>query len=240
MRIELVDPVHLMKEREHRAELLVVLIVARAGQHGPELVRADEADSRPLLRIIGLVFGRRFLHPADLLREPRRLKDRRARDLSRQDQMLLARNNVQDRLVDAVPAVTALILGIPVIVPRISLPEDRLLRLPVGLHIFHVFLGKSVPDREIQVEEHLRILNDRLVDLDPELREGVARLDRPAVVIVDQVQPVLQELPVPVHAGVLELAVFDHERPDPVKILIHLLRPQAEEVAQDLRVLILP
>ena len=54
VRVKLIDPVHVVEQREYSAELLVVLIMRRAGQHRPELVRAHEAE-RPLC-VIGGIF----------------------------------------------------------------------------------------------------------------------------------------------------------------------------------------
>ena len=232
MRVKLIDPVHVIEQREYSAELLVVLIMGCAGQHRPELVRAHEAE-RPL-GVIGDIFGRGSLHPADLLREFCRCENRRLCDLSGQDQMLLARDDIQDRLVSAVSMAPAHILGIGVVIAGICLSEDRLLRLEVCVHIFDVRFIVAFAHREVQIEQHLGVLDDRFIDLDPEFREGIARLKGAAVVVIDQIQAVLQKLFVAVHARVLELSVCHDKRFDLVKIQIHLLRAQTEIVFEKL------
>ena len=233
VRVELIDFVHPVEQREHAAELLITLIVGGAGQKCPELVRAHEADRRALLQIINICFGRRPLHPSNLFGKLRRQKDRRLSDLGGQDQMLLARDDVQNCLVRAVRTAASHVLGIGVMISRVSLAKDRLLRLQVRIDVLDIRLVISAEHREVQVEQDLGILNDRLVDLYPELGEGIARLYGAAVVVVYKIQTVLQQLLVAVHAGVLEFSVFRDEGFDLVKILIHLLGAQTEEVFEE-------
>ena len=151
--------------------------------------------------------------------------------------MLLARDDIQDRLVSAVSMAPAHILGIGVVIAGICLSEDRLLSFQVCVNIFDVRFIVAVARREVQIEQHLGGLDDRLIDLDPEFREGIARLNGAAVVVIvviDQIQAVLQKLLVAVHARILEFPVRYNKRPDLVKILIHLLRAQTEIVFEKL------
>ena len=148
--------------------------------------------------------------------------------------MLLARDDIQDRLVSAVSIAPAHILGIGVVIAGICLSEDRLLSFQVCVNIFDVRFIVAVARREVQIEQHLGGLDDRLIDLDPEFREGIARLNGAAVAVIDQIQAVLQKLLVAVHARILEFPVRYNKRPDLVKILIHLLRAQTEIVFEKL------
>ena len=120
-------------------------------------------------------------------------------------------------------------------IPRIGLAEDRLLRLQICRHILNVCLVIASARRKVQVEQHFGILNNLFIDFDPQLGEGIARLDRAVVIIVDQIQAVLEQLLLSVHARVFELSVLYYERLDPVKILIHLFRRQTEVFLKDLR-----
>ena len=114
--VELIHLIHLIEQREDSSELIVILIVARASQYGTELIGAEEANRLPLRAEIILIAGRHLLHPADLFRQANCRKDSCPRDLGRKNQMLPARNNVENRLIDAVTAVAAYILRIIIVI----------------------------------------------------------------------------------------------------------------------------
>ena len=114
--VELIHLIHLIEQREDRSELIVIFIVARAGQYGTELIGAEEADRLPLRAEIILIAGRHLLHPADLFRKADGCKDSCPRNLGRKNQMLPARNNIENRLIDAVTAVAAYILWIIIVI----------------------------------------------------------------------------------------------------------------------------
>ena len=133
--LELIDLVHLIEQRECAAEFAAVLIMASAREYGAELIGPHKAHL--VIAAVIYVFGRCLLHPADVLRQLQRLQDRRLRHLHGQDQMLDAGDDVQDRLVNAMPSITSHEFGIIVVIARIGLAENSFLSLAIGFHIFN-------------------------------------------------------------------------------------------------------
>ena len=71
--LQLIDPVRLIKQREHVSELLLVLIAGGSGHHGPEFVRPQVTDMGISFVIQAAVLGGRLLQPPDLFRQGNRL-----------------------------------------------------------------------------------------------------------------------------------------------------------------------
>ena len=236
VRVEPIDPVRVIEQGEYAGKFLVALIAGSAGQQSPEFVRTNEAERGPVLQVVNL--GRGPLHPPDVFGKLRRHKDRRPRHLGGKDQILLTGDDLQDRLVRAVRLTPAHVLGVVVMVARIGLSEDRLLRLEVRRDVLYIRLIIAASRRVIQVEEDFGLLDDRLVDFDPQLREGISGLDPAAVIVAGHIQAVLQQLFLAVYTGVLEFSVRHDKGSDRVKISIELTRTQTEIVSKNLRGLI--
>ena len=229
MRVELIYLIHLIKQRKYCAELIIVFVMACACKYRAEFICSEEAYRRPLLAAVRCITGWRLLHPANTFGQTDSHYDSCPCNLGRQYQIFPARNDIQNRQVQAVTAVTAYVFWIIIMIAGPGIAEYCPLRFPVGLHIFYISLIEPGLYRIIQTEIDFRIFDDRVIHLVPELREGISLPGLAAVLIIHDIQPVLKQLLISVRAFILEFSVLHNKSPNLVKVPIQLICAQAEE-----------
>ena len=125
-------------------------------------------------------------------------------------------------------------------IARISPVKDRFFRFPEGGRVFHRLFIITRQEGIIEVEYHLRTFQNGLIDLQPELGEGIALLHGIAVIIVCQKEAVFQKTRLPCRGLVFHLSVGVQKGLQPVKVLVQLSAAQGEIVPEDPVLLTLP
>ena len=124
MRVELIYLIHLIKQRKYCAELIIVFVMACACKYRAEFICSEEAYRRPLLAAVRCITGWRLLHPANTFGQTDSHYDSCPCNLGRQYQIFPARDDIQNREVQAVAAVAAYVFIhlVPELREGISLP----------------------------------------------------------------------------------------------------------------------
>ena len=120
------------------------------------------------------------------------------------------------------------------VIARICPEKDRLFRFLESGRIFHGGSVIAPLQGKIKVEYDFGLFQDGLVDLLPELREGIALFQGILVVVAGQEETVLQKLLFSSRRGILQLSVVFYEGPDFVQVLVHLPGAQGKIGPEDL------